>query len=77
MKQSRIFATGLAVLAGAALTAMPVSAQYFKGKIITVLVGYRGYIWARPVICLVTCPVCLKFWARHCWCLPSISWGII
>jgi hypothetical protein len=54
------------VLAGAALTAMPVSAQYFKGKTITVLVGCRGYIWARPVICLVTCTVCLKFWARHC-----------
>ena len=77
MKQSRIFATGLAVLAGAALTAMPVSAQYFKGKTITVLVGYRGYIWARPVICLVTCPVCLKLWARHCGCLPSMPWGII
>jgi len=31
MNQSRIFATGLAVLAGAALTAMPLSVQYFKG----------------------------------------------
>ena len=40
MIQSRIFATGLAVLAGAALTAMPAGAQYFKGKTITVLVGY-------------------------------------
>ncbi|MBT7759666.1 MAG: tricarboxylate transporter, partial [Rhodospirillaceae bacterium] len=40
MKQSRIFATGLAVLAGAALTALPANAQYFKGKTITVLVGY-------------------------------------
>jgi hypothetical protein len=40
MKQSRTIATGLVVLAGMALTALPVSAQYFKGKTITVLVGY-------------------------------------
>jgi len=40
MKQSKIFATGLAMLAGAAFTAMPAGAQYFKGKTITVLVGY-------------------------------------
>lgn len=40
MTQSKLLATGLAVLAGTALTAMPVSAQYFKGKTITVLVGY-------------------------------------
>jgi len=66
MKQSRIFATGLAVLVGAALTEMPLSAQYFKGKTVTVLMGYPAYIRTWPVICLVTCLVCLKSWARHC-----------
>lgn len=40
MIRSRIFATGLCVLAGSALTALPANAQYFKGKTITVLVGY-------------------------------------
>lgn len=42
MKQFRFLATGFAVLAAGALTAMPVNAQYFKGKTITVLVGYSA-----------------------------------